>query len=121
MKGPVPTTDCVATAQPPEDDLDWEEDSTLPGIASTRHVLVVEDDSSLRELMARQLAFEGYFVTEASDAQAMLEAVQSSCESCQNTFDLIVTDVRMPGMTGLIPNTVRPEWPLNTALIIGSH
>ncbi len=90
---------------PPGRSLDgspsWEEQPTHPGVALTRRVLVAEDDAALRDLMARHLAFEGYFVTEAADAQAMLDAVRAMCESRVGPFDLIVTDVRMPGMTGL--------------------
>ncbi len=51
--------------------------------------------------MARLLAFEGYFVTEAADALALLQAVRVPPQDCDETFDLIVTDVRMPGLTGL--------------------
>jgi CheY-like chemotaxis protein len=64
-------------------------------------VLVAEDDTALRELMAQHLAFEGYFVTEAADAPTMLAAILASQKICVDAFDLIVTDVRMPGMTGL--------------------
>ena len=91
----------TAAASPPHDSFEWEEQSTHPGFASAHRVLVAEDDSALRYLMAHVLAFEGYFVTEASDAQAMLEAARSSGCNCEMPFDLIVTDVRMPGQTGL--------------------
>ena len=87
--------------RPSDDSFDWEEDPTRPGFASTYRVLIAEDDSALRQLMANLLAFEGYFVTEASDAQSMLEAVRSTGCNCELPFDLIVTDVRMPGQTGL--------------------
>jgi CheY-like chemotaxis protein len=47
------------------------------------------------------LAFEGYFVTEVVDALEVLDAVQVSHDRREAPFDLIVTDVRMPGLTGL--------------------
>ncbi len=81
--------------------FEWNEASTRPGFASAHRVLIAEDDAALRQLMVHLLTFEGYFVTEAADAQAMLEAVQSCGFDCELPFDLIVTDVRMPGQTGL--------------------
>ena len=74
---------------------------TRPSPTLSPKVLIVEDDPDLRELIARVLSFEGYFVTEACDAGSMLAAVKVSGESRGDGFDLIVTDVRMPGQTGL--------------------
>jgi len=87
--------------RPVDDDFTWQEHSTRPGLASAPRVLVAEDDPALRQLMVYLLAFEGYFVTEASDAQAMLDAVRACDGNCELGFDLIVTDVRMPGLSGL--------------------
>lgn len=75
--------------------------STNPCISSGYRVLVAEDDDALRCLLSNLFAFEGYFVTEAEDGQSLLDAVQSPRITCELAFDLIVTDVRMPGMTGL--------------------
>ena len=80
---------------------DAEEHSTRQGNASRRRVLVAEDDPALRSLIVRLLTFDGYIVTETADANAMLDSALISREDCEDTFDLIVTDVRMPGMTGL--------------------
>ena len=91
----------TSATRPPDDSFDWDEASTRPGFTSAYRVLIAEDDAALRHLMAHILAFEGYFVTEASDAQAMLQAVRSSGCNCELPFDLIVTDVRMPGQSGL--------------------
>jgi two-component system, OmpR family, phosphate regulon response regulator OmpR len=59
------------------------------------HILVVEDDSRLRERLARYLSGEGFRVTtaaDASDAQGKLRAINP---------DLMVLDVMMPGESGL--------------------
>src|SRR5688500_15615140 len=59
------------------------------------HVLVVDDDRRLRELLRRFLADNGFRVTAAGnarDARSTLEAL---------AVDLIVLDVMMPGETGL--------------------
>ncbi len=58
------------------------------------HILVVDDDRRLRELLARFLTQNGYRVTtaaSAAEAQAMSESL---------VFDAVVLDVMMPGENG---------------------
>ena len=58
------------------------------------HLLVVDDDRRIRNLLSRFLAAEGYRVTTAetaADARAKLEGLN---------FDLLILDVMMPGETG---------------------
>ena len=58
------------------------------------HLLVVDDDRRIRDLLSRFLYSEGYRVTtadNAADARAKLESL---------SFDLLVLDVMMPGETG---------------------
>jgi two-component system phosphate regulon response regulator OmpR len=59
------------------------------------HILVVDDDARLRELLRRYLAGEGFRVTIAADAAEARERLAGIA------FDLIVLDVMMPGETGL--------------------
>ena len=59
------------------------------------HLLVVDDDRRIRDLLSRYLFAEGYRVTTANnavEARAKLESL---------SFDLLVLDVMMPGETGL--------------------
>jgi DNA-binding response OmpR family regulator len=72
-----------------------------PSSWMTVRVLVVEDDRELRKLIGVAMAGEGYLVTEAVDAPAMLRAVLPERESPDEAFDLIITDVWMPGQSGL--------------------
>ncbi len=58
-------------------------------------VLVVDDDSSLREFLEIFLAKEGYKVASAASGQEALEEVK------RQGFSLVITDVRMPGMDGV--------------------
>ncbi|MGH7278085.1 MAG: sigma-54-dependent transcriptional regulator, partial [Candidatus Rokuibacteriota bacterium] len=58
-------------------------------------LLVADDDPGLRESLERTLTREGYRVVLASDGRAALERVQAG------DVDLIVTDLKMPGLTGL--------------------
>ncbi len=60
-------------------------------------ILVVDDEPALCELVARMLRHEGYEVVKACDGQAGWELVGIASES----FDLVVTDSRMPGMSGI--------------------
>jgi len=58
------------------------------------HLLVVDDDRRIRDLLSRFLASEGYRVSTAetaADARAKLKSL---------SFDLLVLDVMMPGETG---------------------
>ena len=66
-------------------------------------VLVVEDNTALRELTADVLALEGCVVTEASDTKAMQRALHLGALTRfpEEAFDLIVTDARMPGGSGI--------------------
>jgi two-component system, OmpR family, phosphate regulon response regulator OmpR len=59
------------------------------------HILVVDDDDRLRDLLRRYLAREGHDVTVAKDAQQARRFLQTM------TFDLMVLDVMMPGEDGL--------------------
>ncbi|HEX8705584.1 MAG TPA: response regulator, partial [Myxococcaceae bacterium] len=58
-------------------------------------ILVVDDESDIRQLLREMLAFEGHEVTEAASGAEALERLRKVA------FDLVVTDVRMPAMGGL--------------------
>ncbi len=57
-------------------------------------ILIAEDESDIRDLVAFTLKFAGYEVRIAKDGQEALEMAQ------QEVPDLILMDVRMPRMTG---------------------
>ena len=61
----------------------------------TSRILVVEDDSEMRALLNDELSDEGYEVIQAGDAAEA--AVRVSRES----FDLVITDMKMPKLGGL--------------------
>jgi len=58
-------------------------------------VLVVDDDDPIRKLIELELQDEGYKVLTASNAQDALKLVQAE------PLDLVILDIRMPGMDGL--------------------
>jgi CheY-like chemotaxis protein len=62
-------------------------------------VLVVEDEVTLRELLSRYLELRGHAVVIADSGEQALRLAE------QNSFDVVVSDVRMPGISG--PELVR--------------
>jgi DNA-binding response OmpR family regulator len=60
-----------------------------------QRILVVDDDRSIRTLLCRLLATEGYEVEEAADGPTALEKISAQ------TPDLLLLDVMMPGQDGL--------------------
>lgn len=58
-------------------------------------VLVVDDESSIRELLAKTLALAEYEVDTAPDGRAALERLRLG------NYDLLIADLKMPGMDGL--------------------
>ncbi len=65
-------------------------------------ILVAEDDTEMRRLLAWELQRSGFEVTECSDGFQLLDRVGNPVSSAEeHDFDLIVSDIRMPGVTGL--------------------
>ena len=58
------------------------------------HILLVDDDSDLREALAELLVDEGFQVTQAANGQDALESLE------EEKADLIVLDYMMPVMSG---------------------
>src|SRR4051812_43112792 len=61
---------------------------------SSKHLLLVEDEGPLREAVARQLADRGYQVEQAESGEAAIARLADFA------FDVIVTDLRLPGVDG---------------------
>ena len=59
------------------------------------HILIIDDEASLRQTMARILQRAGYEVTTAANGEEGLSLVS------EHVFDLVYLDIRMPDMTGL--------------------
>ncbi|MBV1838673.1 ATP-binding protein [Acetobacter estunensis] len=62
--------------------------------AATFRALVVEDDPAIRDIVATILGLGGYRVTEAADGEAAFDLV----EDAGNSYDLLVTDIQLPGL-----------------------
>jgi CheY-like chemotaxis protein len=58
-------------------------------------ILVIEDEKNLRQLYKQDLELDGHTVVTAKSAEEGLKKVETECP------DLVVLDIRMPGMDGL--------------------
>lgn len=66
-----------------------------PGPAGRPRVLVVDDEASIRDLLSKTLALADYEVHVAPDGRSALERMRLV------PYDLLITDLKMPGMDGL--------------------
>jgi response regulator RpfG family c-di-GMP phosphodiesterase len=73
---------------------DIEQASETP-VADATRILIVDDDSSVRDVIGVLLREEGYACTAVSSAQAAIDASRAA------EFPLVISDVKMPGKDGL--------------------
>ena len=64
-------------------------------VQGTNHILVVDDESDVRELLSKFLTRRGYEVNTASDGMAAIEAIHDSRP------DIVLLDIRLPKIDGL--------------------
>jgi DNA-binding NtrC family response regulator len=83
---------------------------------SNGRILVVDDDDSLRRVTQFQLEQAGYPVETAGSGNEALAALEKAC------FDLVITDLNMPGMTGLdLLKTLRAEYQEISIIIVTAY
>ena len=58
-------------------------------------ILVVDDESSHRQMIEAVLSAEGYEIAQADDGRVAIEAVEDKF------YDLLIMDVRMPNVDGI--------------------
>jgi two-component system, OmpR family, response regulator len=67
----------------------------MSGVEPQAHILVVDDDGQVRQLIGRFLRENGYRVTGARDGREMRESLASA------KIDLVILDLMLPGTSGL--------------------
>ena len=80
---------------------------------NSRRILVVDDDESLRRVTQVQLEDEGYAVTTAPNADEALHVL------ARNQQDLVLTDLNMPGISGVeLLREIRSEYPDTSVILV---
>src|SRR5262249_16244679 len=72
-----------------------EQESAQSSVEAQRRVLIVDDESSLREVLGQYLRLEGYLTLEAADGVEALQVAQ------RTPPDLIILDLMLPGIEGV--------------------
>ncbi|MBV6522192.1 MAG: Sensor histidine kinase RcsC [Gemmatimonadaceae bacterium] len=91
-------------------------DADTPAGLRPLDILVIDDESSLRDLLERLFSNRGHAVVTAADGHQAIRLAERS------TFDVVVCDLRMPGMDGLdvisslgkLPNCARARFVVST-------
>lgn len=79
-------------------------------------ILVVDDEDVVRRSYVRTLASDRCLVETASDGATALERMQ------EQRFDVVLLDLRMPGMGGLeVLEAIKRDWPDCEVIIITGH
>ncbi|SMY31821.1 sigma-54-dependent transcriptional regulator [Photobacterium andalusiense] len=79
-------------------------------------VLIVEDDTGLREALVDTLALAGYQWLEAESAEQALVLLKSE------PIDIVVSDVQMAGMDGLaLLRSIKLQWPKMPVLLMTAY
>ena len=83
-----------------------------------QHLLYVDDDEVVALTLQLLLERQGYRVTRRANGLQALAALQAS----PSTFDLVITDHNMPGMSGLaLAESLREHWPSLPVIITSGY
>ena len=81
-------------------------------------ILIVDDDTALRETVGRHLQRSGFTVVTAADAENALQLALAS----EVPFDVVLTDLHMPGMDGIeLMVALRTRRPSQCVVIVSGH
>jgi CheY-like chemotaxis protein len=81
-------------------------------------ILVTEDDVAVRTFVSRALQLDGHDIVTAEDGEEALETLESE----DGSFDLLLTDVKMPIMDGIaLTHRAARNWPNLPILIMTGY
>ena len=85
-------------------------------MSKTNYVWIVDDDKSIRWVLERALTRSGIDVDVFTNAEELLEALSRSMP------DVIISDIRMPGMDGLeMLSTITAKHPKLPVIVTTAH
>lgn len=91
-------------------------DATTGTSTAPARLLVVDDDTTVREFCVRLLRMNGYQVSAAENGMMALERLQ------ENRYDLVLTDLQMPEMSGIeLLHKLRHLYPDTDAIVFTAH
>ena len=83
----------------------------------TRRILVVDDEEEVRDILAEALEDFGYAVLTAASGEEALSML-----AADGGVDMVITDVRMPGISGLeLAEEIRRRWPEMKVVLISGY
>ena len=100
-----------------DNDTDAEMLDLLDEIRSPK-VLLAEDDEQMRVLLTEELRDAGYHVFAVSDGESLLRCLKGKVRACP-VPDLVISDVRMPGASGIsvLRKLRKSDWTMPVVII----
>jgi len=79
-------------------------------------ILVVEDDTGLRDALCETLTLAGYAICTAEEGSAALEILG------RETVQMVITDIQMPGMDGhTLLKQIKTRWPQLPVMLMTAY
>ena len=92
--------------------------SPVARLGGSETILVAEDEDSVRRLLIRILSSQGYAILSARDGEDALEVAANH----GGAIDLLITDMVMPGISGLrLAERLREKWPGARVLFLSGY
>ena len=91
-------------------------DLKLPPVNMPKHILIADDEEAVRGAIAMLLEIDGHTVTEAGNGEEAMERFKN------DTFDLVITDFKMPGMMGdALAAAIKRLSPTQPIIMVTAH
>lgn len=82
----------------------------------TKQLLIVDDETEIREMLSRHFSFLGYNTCVAANGQEAMEYLD------ENKVDIVITDIMMPVMDGVtLLKNIRKEFPMVQVIMITGY